>query len=93
MKSPLISYSSDGLGKSFTGGAESFSFGDLFKDEFAISNYATAGGLALNLLGYSDREKAMKQQLAQGQVALDKLKSDYAFTENKRANLNKPSNL
>ena len=73
--------------------AESSSFGDLFKDEFAISNYATLGGLALNLLGYSDRKKAMEQQLAQGQVALDEAKGDLAFKLNKRANLNKPSNV
>lgn len=84
----------DKFGSSTGGaGAESSSFGDLFKDEFAISNYATLGGLALNLLGYSDRKKAMEQQLAQGQVALDEAKGDLAFKLNKRANLNKPSNV
>ena len=79
----------DKFGSSTGGaGAESSSFGDLFKDEFAISNYATLGGLALNLLGYSDREKAMKQKLATGQVNLDNLKGNLAFKEKKRANLN-----
>jgi hypothetical protein len=74
-------------------GAESSPFGDLFKDEFAISNYATLGGLALNLLGYGDRKRAMEQQLAQGKIALDDAKSDLAFKRNKRANLNKLSGI
>lgn len=68
------------------------SFGDFLSNEFAISNIATLGGLAANLLGYSDRKRAMEQQLAQGQVALEDARSDSAFKSAKRANLNNSTN-
>lgn len=69
------------------------SFGDLLNNEFAISNIATLGGLAANLLGYSDRKRAMEQQLAQGQVDLEDARSDSAFKRAKRANLNNSTNV
>jgi hypothetical protein len=68
-------------------------FGNLLKDEFAISNMATIGGLALNLLGYGDRKKAMEQQLALGKVNLANAQDNRKFLSDKRANLNKPRNV
>jgi|SaaInl59LU_5_DNA_1037362.scaffolds.fasta_scaffold02325_5 hypothetical protein len=97
-------YALDGLKvdpntKRITGGTEiappgeDSYFGNLLKDEFAISNMATIGGLALNLLGYGDRKKAMEQQLALGKVNLANAQDNRKFLSDKRANLNKPRNI
>lgn len=91
VKNDIGSLSAKGIsdvGSDIAAGSEGSAIGDFLNNEFAMSNLATFGGLAANLLGFSDRKRAMEQQLAQGKVALESAKGDLAFKKAKRANLN-----